>query len=62
MRHCFARVRPQIMVSILLLGGIAFFAIDKGIESIGVGCIAGLIALAKDVLSVDSGAGPTQDE
>ena len=35
-------------------------AISKGSTEIAVGCIAGVIALSKDVLQSDSG--PTQNE
>lgn len=60
MRHYFGKVRPQIFLALLLLGGIAFMAIHEGSTEIAVGCIAGVIALSKDVLQSDSG--PTQEE
>ena len=48
------KVRPQIMVSIVILGTIAYYGIDKEMVEITVGCIAGIIALAKDVLQSDA--------
>lgn len=60
MRHYLGKVRPQIFLALLLLGGIAFMAIHKDSTEIAVGCIAGVIALSKDVLQSDSG--PTQDD
>ena len=48
------------MVSLLLLGVIALVSIREGHIEISVGCIAGIIALSKDVLQSDSG--PTNDE
>ena len=48
------KIRPQIMVSIVILGTIAYYGIDKGMTEITVGCIAGIIALAKDVLQSDA--------
>jgi hypothetical protein len=56
----FGKIRPQIMVSLLLLGVIALVSIREGHIEISVGCIAGIIALSKDVLQSDSG--PTNDE
>jgi hypothetical protein len=56
----FGKIRPQIMVSLLLLGVIALVSIREGFIEISVGCIAGIIALSKDVLQSDSG--PTNDE
>ena len=48
------KVRPQIMVALLILGGIAVLGIRAGMVEISVGSMAGIIALAKDVLSVDA--------
>ena len=56
----FGKIRPQIMVALLLLGVIALVCIREGFVEICVGCIAGIIALSKDVLQSDSG--PTRDE
>jgi len=48
------KVRPQIFLSILLLGGIAIVGMFNGMVEVTVGCVAGIIALAKDVLQSDS--------
>ena len=48
------KVRPQILAAILLLGLISILGMFKGMNEVTVGCIAGIIALAKDVLQVDS--------
>ena len=48
------------MVALLLLGVIALVSIRESFVEISVGCIAGIIALSKDVLQSDSG--PTKDE
>ena len=48
------KIRPQILAAILLLGLISILAMFKGMNEVTVGCIAGIIALAKDVLQVDS--------
>jgi len=50
----FGKVRPQIFLSLCLLGAIAILAIRSGQNEIGVGCIAGIIALSKDVLQSDA--------
>tara|TARA_Y100000310_G_scaffold117032_2_gene115712 strand:- start:169 stop:351 length:183 start_codon:yes stop_codon:yes gene_type:complete len=50
------RIRPQIFLALAMLGVIAVIAMRVGLNEVAVGCIAGIIALAKDVLQVDSGA------
>ena len=50
----FGKVRPQIFLSLCLLGTIALISIGNGQTEIGVGCIAGIIALSKDVLQSDA--------
>jgi len=49
------QVRPQIFLSLCILGIVAVLGIREGLNEIAVGCIAGIIALAKDVLQSDSG-------
>ena len=49
------KIRPQIFLSLCLLGVIAVLSMREGLNEIAVGCIAGIIALAKDVLQSDSG-------
>ena len=48
------KVRPQILSAILLLGVISLVSMFKGLNEVTVGCIAGIIALAKDVLQADN--------
>jgi hypothetical protein len=50
----FGKIRPQIFLSLCLLGTIAILAIRADMTEIGVGCIAGIIALSKDVLQSDA--------
>tara|TARA_Y100001963_G_C6443643_1_gene292551 strand:+ start:54 stop:305 length:252 start_codon:yes stop_codon:yes gene_type:complete len=54
MEKYIGKIRPQILTAILLLGVISVLAMFKGMNEVTVGCIAGIIALAKDVLQVDS--------
>jgi hypothetical protein len=48
------KIRPQIFLSLLGLITICLIALRSGQTEIGVGCIAGIIALAKDVLQSDA--------
>jgi len=48
-------IRPQIFLALVILGVVAVLGIREGLNEIAVGCIAGIIALAKDVLQSDSG-------
>ena len=48
------KVRPQIFLSIILLGLIAIIGMIQGLNEVTVGCVAGIIALSKDVLQSDS--------
>ena len=50
----FGKIRPQIFLALCILGGIAFIGIREGLTEVAVGCIAGVIALAKDVLQSDA--------
>ena len=47
-------IRPQIALSLVGLIVIAILALRAGQTEIGVGCIAGIIALSKDVLQSDA--------
>ena len=49
-----SKLRPQIFVALLILGIIAVIGMFKGLNEVTVGCVAGIIALAKDVLQSDS--------
>jgi ABC-type nickel/cobalt efflux system permease component RcnA len=48
------KIRPQIFLALLLLGVVAVLGMSHGLNEVTVGCIAGIIALAKDVLAVDN--------
>ena len=48
------KIRPQIFLALCLLGAIAIIGIQNGLNEVTVGCIAGIIALSKDVLQSDS--------
>jgi len=48
------KIRPQIFLSLAMLGIIALVSIRAGMTEISVGCIAGIIALSKDVLQSDA--------
>ena len=54
MEKYIGKIRPQILTAILLLGIISVLGMFNGMNEVTVGCIAGIIALAKDVLQVDS--------
>ena len=51
------KIRPQIFLALVSLASIEVLGIQKELTEIAVGCIAGIIALAKDVLQSDSGNG-----
>jgi hypothetical protein len=48
------KVRPQIFLALSILGVIAYVGIREGLTEVAVGCLAGIIALAKDVLQSDT--------
>ena len=48
------KIRPQIFLALCILGIIAIYGIRVGLNEVAVGCMAGIIALAKDVLAVDN--------
>ena len=54
MERFIGKLRPQIFLSIILLGVIAIIGMALGLNEVTVGCVAGIIALAKDVLQSDS--------
>lgn len=49
----FARVRPQVLCAILILGSIAIIGMFQGMNEISGVASAGIIALAKDVITTD---------
>ena len=48
------KLRPQIFLALVGLITISILALREGQTEIGVGCIAGVIALSKDVLQSDA--------
>lgn len=48
------KIRPQIMVAILGLGALGLYSLRLGSIEVTTACVAGVIALAKDVLQSDS--------
>ena len=55
------KIRAQIFLALCLLGIIAMYGMRVGLNEVTVGCIAGVIALAKDVLQVDNSADETEE-
>ena len=53
MEKFIGKVRPQIFLALCILGIVAVYGIRVGMVEISVGSIAGIIALAKDVLQSD---------
>ena len=53
MERFIGKLRPQIFLSIILLGIIAIIGMFVGLNEVTVGCVAGIIALSKDVLQSD---------
>jgi hypothetical protein len=49
-----ARIRPQVFLALMVLGILGFGAMKEGYNEIAVGSIAGIIALAKDVLQAEA--------
>lgn len=50
----FGKIRPQIFLALCILGLIAVLGVRAGMVEISVGSMAGIIALAKDVLQSDA--------
>tara|TARA_R110002020_G_scaffold54171_2_gene151236 strand:+ start:494 stop:664 length:171 start_codon:yes stop_codon:yes gene_type:complete len=48
------KIRPQIFLALSILGVIAYIGVQENLNEVTVGCIAGIIALAKDVLQSDA--------
>ena len=57
LRYFIGKIRPQIFLALCILGIVAILGVREGLTEISVGCIAGIIALAKDVLQSDAGNG-----
>jgi hypothetical protein len=54
LRDFVGKVRPQIAGSILILGIIAYLGVVSKMNEVSTMCVAGIIALAKDVLQSDA--------
>ena len=54
MERFLGKLRPQIFLALAMLGVIAGISIYRELNEGAVGCIAGIIALAKDVLQADA--------
>ena len=57
LRYFIGKIRPQIFLALCILVIVAILGVREGLTEISVGCIAGIIALAKDVLQSDAGSG-----
>ena len=57
LRYFIGKIRPQIFLALCILGIVAILGVREGLTEISVGCIAGIIALAKDVLQSNAGNG-----
>ena len=49
----FGKIRPQIFMSIMVLGAIAIFGLAQGMVEVGTACIGGIIALGMKILEGD---------
>ena len=45
------KIKPQVLLVITGLTTIGLISLSMGIETIATGCVAGLIAISKDLLS-----------
>ena len=54
MSQFIGKVRPQIFLALCILGVVAVIGLRADMVQVSVGCIAGVIALAKDVLQSDA--------
>ena len=48
------KIRPQIFLALSILGVIAYIGVQENLTEVAVGCIAGIIALSKDVITSDN--------
>ena len=49
------KLRPQVLVAIVILGAVSVYSLSLGINEISGVSTAGIIALAKDVITTDAG-------
>jgi uncharacterized membrane protein len=51
----FAKIRPQIFITILFLGMIAGYALNVGSTEVATGAMGGMIALGMSILEKENG-------
>ena len=44
------KIRPQIFLALLILGVLGYYSLMENLNEVTVGCIAGVIALSKDLI------------
>ena len=49
----FGKIRPQIFLSIVVLGSVALYGLALGMVEVGTACIGGIIALGMKILEGD---------
>ena len=54
MERFLGKVRPQVFLALVILGTVAIISVFLDFIKVSIGCIAGIIALAKDVLQSDA--------
>jgi hypothetical protein len=47
------KIRPQAFMAVLILGGIAGYAMNMGQSEIAAGATGGVVALVKDIIQTD---------
>lgn len=52
-RDFFGKVRPQVMIAIIILGVISYVAIQSSSTAIVTGAVTGIIILGKEVIASD---------
>ena len=48
------KIRPQIFLALVILGVLGYYSLMENLNELTVDCIAGIIALSKDVLQSDA--------
>ena len=48
------KIRPQIFLALLILGVLGYYSLMENLNEVTVGCIAGVIALSKDLIGSDA--------
>ena len=50
-----AKVRPQILVAVVILGGIGLYSVRVGLVEVATVCVGGIIGLGMSILEKDDG-------